>query len=116
MWNILLGFPEFQGPSHVNLTHLQSRNCDRHISPWKQGHKIRLVKRFKLGQDKTTGGNGSSSLVFSTWNELTSNFMFTEERYIVLLGLFCCQRSLTYGWHLGVQPLVKLKQLKRIDL
>lgn len=57
---------------------VQSQNCDRHISAWKQAQEIRMTERFKLGQDETTGGNVKSSLDFSAWNELTSNFLFTE--------------------------------------
>lgn len=80
--NILLGFPGFQGPSLVDLTHFQSQNCDRHISAWKQAQEIRMIERFKLGQDETTAGNVKSSFNFSAWNELTSNFPFTEWCYI----------------------------------
>lgn len=80
--NILLCFPGFQGPSLVDLTHFQSQNCDRHISAWKQAQEIRMIEQFKLGQDETTAGNVKSSFDFSAWNELTSNFLFTEWCYI----------------------------------
>lgn len=75
-----------------------------------------MIERFKLGQDKTTGGNVESSLDFSAWSELTTDCFLQSDVVATNEAYFAIKERLTYGWHLSVQPLAKLKQLKRIDL
>lgn len=109
--NILLGFPDFQGPSLVNLTHFQSWNCDRLISAWKEGQETGRIEPFKVGQYKRRGGNVKRSLDCCSdlvWVDLKL-FVFTEWRE----AYFVIKERLAYRWP---QPLAELKQLKRIDL